>query len=227
MPKPKKRSALGALTKKRLTQLVRLFELDVPASRPKAELVDALASSKTASFRAILDELNRSELKDICQAHELDDSGKLKAKSAARILGEEPADAPAEPKAPKPEGKKTKTAKGARKAKKTKKSDTSDGKSGVLGFEAELFSMADQLWTNSGLQPSEYSTPVLALVFLKYADHKFAQTTKALEAEREGKRRRRGRQLSIDDYLARGVPYVPEEARFQTLLGSPTGGEEP
>jgi len=212
---PNKRSSLEVLTKKRLVQLARMFELGVPASHAKAEFVDALGSSEKASFAAILAELNRAELKDICRAHELDDSGKEKAVIAARILGTEPA---------------TKTSKGARKVKKTKtktkktkKSDNGNG--GVLGFEAELFEMADQLWTNSGLQPSEYSTPVLALVFLKYADHKFEQAKKTLEAEHAGRRRRRARQLSIDDYLARDVVYVPEEARFQTLLELPEGAD--
>ncbi len=48
-------------------------------------------------------------------------------------------------------------------------SGNGDGDGGVLGFESRLWGMADQLWTNSGLQPSEYSAPVLALIFLKYA----------------------------------------------------------
>ncbi|MCC6555971.1 MAG: hypothetical protein IT372_23670 [Polyangiaceae bacterium] len=41
-------------------------------------------------------------------------------------------------------------------------------------FEKRLWAAAEQLWTNSALQPSEYSTPVLAPLFLKYADHRFA-----------------------------------------------------
>ena len=93
MAKPTKRSALEALTKRSLSVLVHHFGLDIATSRPKADHVDALAGSKTASFAAILAELKRSDLKDICRAHELDDSGKEKAPIAARILGEEPAPA--------------------------------------------------------------------------------------------------------------------------------------
>lgn len=81
--------------------------------------------------------------------------------------------------------------------------------------EKRLWDAADQLWTNSGLQPSEYSTPVLALIFLKYADHKFAE----VEAELQGggtRRRKNGARKS--DYRAEGVLYVPEEARFARLL---------
>ena len=63
-----------------------------------------------------------------------------------------------------------------------------------------LWGAADELWTNSGLQPSEYSTPILALIFLKYADFKFAQVEEELQT---GTRRRR-KQPSKDDYLAQG-----------------------
>lgn len=88
-------------------------------------------------------------------------------------------------------------------------------------LETTLWNAADQLWTNSGLQPSEYSTPVLALIFLKYADSRFAEAEKNL-AEGGGRRRRR-RTVTKDDYLASGVLYVPEEARYQRLLELPEG----
>jgi type I restriction enzyme M protein len=84
MAKPTKRSALEVLTKKRLTRLALLFDLEVAPSRPKPEFIEAIASSKKASFAAVLAELNRAELKDICRAHELDDSGKDEAVIVAR-----------------------------------------------------------------------------------------------------------------------------------------------
>jgi type I restriction enzyme M protein len=40
-------------------------------------------------------------------------------------------------------------------------------------IENRLWAAADQLWANSPLKPSEYSAPVLGLIFLKYADYKF------------------------------------------------------
>ena len=43
------------------------------------------------------------------------------------------------------------------------------------GIENRLWSMADELRANSQLRASEYSTPVLGLIFLWYADHKFTQ----------------------------------------------------
>ncbi len=85
-------------------------------------------------------------------------------------------------------------------------------------FEKSLWAAADQLWTNSALQPSEYSTPVLALIFLKFADTRFAQVEKQLAP----KAKRRGG-VSKEDYHALGVPYVPEKARFKSLLVLPEG----
>ena len=45
-------------------------------------------------------------------------------------------------------------------------------------IEKRLWDAADELRANSKLKSSEYSVPVLGLIFLRYADHKF---TKAQE----------------------------------------------
>ena len=49
-------------------------------------------------------------------------------------------------------------------------------------IEKRLWAAADQLWANSSLKPSEFSTPVLGLIFLRYADHKFTTAEAALES---------------------------------------------
>jgi type I restriction-modification system DNA methylase subunit len=41
-------------------------------------------------------------------------------------------------------------------------------------IEKRLWASADELRANSKLKSSEYSVPVLGLIFLRYADHKFA-----------------------------------------------------
>jgi type I restriction enzyme M protein len=69
------------------------------------------------------------------------------------------------------------------------------------------------LWANTGLKPSEFSTPVLGLIFLRYADKCFTEqqarlTTKGL----------RPHELEPDDYQADGVLYLPDAARFSHLL---------
>lgn len=83
-------------------------------------------------------------------------------------------------------------------------------------FEARLWRAADQLRANSSLAASQYSTPVLGLIFLRYADVRFTQ----VERELEGKGSVR-RQIGKADYQARGVMYVPETARFSYLRQLP------
>lgn len=85
-------------------------------------------------------------------------------------------------------------------------------------IEARLWSAADELRANSKLKSSEYSVPVLGLIFLRYADHKFS----AAEAQLAGKSAGR-RQIGPADYQALGVLYLPEKARFTNLLQLPEG----
>ena len=44
-----------------------------------------------------------------------------------------------------------------------------------------LWSTADQLRANSNLKSHEYSSPVLGLIFLRYADHKFTHAQKEVK----------------------------------------------
>jgi type I restriction enzyme M protein len=47
-------------------------------------------------------------------------------------------------------------------------------------IERRLWDAADELRTNSKLKSAEYSVPVLGLIFLRYADHKFSLAEKDL-----------------------------------------------
>ena len=90
-------------------------------------------------------------------------------------------------------------------------------------IENRLWMMADELRANSRLRASEYSTPVLGLIFLRYADDKLTQAEKEeeiRETEATG-RRQRSEASRIAALQARGVFYVPENARFQYLLNLP------
>jgi hypothetical protein len=42
---------------------------------------------------------------------------------------------------------------------------------GLAELECRLWAAADQLWANSSLRPSEYSAPVLGLIFLRFPGH--------------------------------------------------------
>lgn len=51
-------------------------------------------------------------------------------------------------------------------------------------IEKRLWEAADELRANSKLKSSEYSTPVLGLIFLRYADHKFTIARQELEGKK-------------------------------------------
>lgn len=76
-----------------------------------------------------------------------------------------------------------------------------------------LWAAADQLWANTGLKPAEFSLPVLGLIFLKYADKQYAAAEKKLGPVGSGGRRK----VSKADYLAEGMIFLPEAARFPYL----------
>ena len=87
-------------------------------------------------------------------------------------------------------------------------------------LEKRLWSAADELRANSKLKSSEYSVPVLGLIFLRYADHKFAEAEAVLKSQGTGRRT-----IGKADYQARGVLFLPGPARFSTLLNLPEGAD--
>ena len=89
----------------------------------------------------------------------------------------------------------------------------------LTDIENRLWSAADELRANSRLKASEYSTPVLGLIFLRYADHKFTQAEQEISSEADPNSRRHP-DLRME-CQARGVLYLPEHSRFQYLLNLP------
>lgn len=86
--------------------------------------------------------------------------------------------------------------------------------------ENRLWAAADQLWANSPLKPSEYSGPVLGLIFLKYADYKFSHVSAEVEAKYKPSGRRSPSKI---DYQSRIGLFIPEKARFSYLKTLPEG----
>jgi type I restriction enzyme M protein len=88
-------------------------------------------------------------------------------------------------------------------------------------LEADLWRSADTLRANSDLKASEYSTPVLGLIFLKFADNKYRQYESAILTEYEElKGTRREKELSEIAIEKCGF-YLPDEARYEYLLNLP------
>ncbi|MBF0239888.1 MAG: N-6 DNA methylase [SAR324 cluster bacterium] len=88
-------------------------------------------------------------------------------------------------------------------------------------LEKTLWETADTLRANSDLKSSEYSTPVLGLIFLKFADNKYRSYEKDIQDEFEKlKGGRRERTLS-DIALEKCGFYLPDHARYEYLLSLP------
>ncbi len=90
----------------------------------------------------------------------------------------------------------------------------------IAEIEKRLWASADELRANSGLRASEYSAPVLGLIFLRFADHRFTLAEAELATQSTGRRK-----IGRADYHAQGVMYLPEQARFTTLLHLPEGAD--
>lgn len=93
-------------------------------------------------------------------------------------------------------------------------------KNHIVELEKRLWDVADELRANSDLKSSEYSSPVLGLIFLRYADYRFTKQEKIL-SDKSSSRRKIGK----TDYQAAGVMYLPDEARFSYLLNLPEGAD--
>lgn len=91
-------------------------------------------------------------------------------------------------------------------------------------LEKSLWDAADQFRANSGLKAQEYSGPILGLIFLRFAEVRFAALRAQLEAA--GASSRRGSR--VDDpvaYHAQNVLYLAPEARFEHLLTLPEAAD--
>jgi type I restriction enzyme M protein len=85
-------------------------------------------------------------------------------------------------------------------------------------LERRLWAAADELRANSTLSSSQYRDPVLGLIFLAFAEHRFEEVRPDLEARATARR-----PATADDYRAHGVLFVPDIARLSYLVNLPEG----
>ena len=91
-------------------------------------------------------------------------------------------------------------------------------------LEKRLWDAADQFRANSGLKAQEYSGPILGLIFLRFAEVRFAAQRAKLE--KAGASSRRGSRVDEPAaYHAEGVLYLAAEARFDYLLTLPEAAD--
>jgi len=79
-----------------------------------------------------------------------------------------------------------------------------------------LWAAADELRANSTLSASEARGPILGLIFLAYAEHRFEAVRPELEAKATTRK-----PVTPDDYTALSVLFVPPTARLSYLVDLP------
>lgn len=88
-------------------------------------------------------------------------------------------------------------------------------------LERDLWAAADKLRANSDLKASEYSTPVLGLIFLKFADNKYRQHEDTILAE-YSKLKGTRRERSLQDIAIEKCGFaLGPQARYDYLLNLP------
>lgn len=88
-------------------------------------------------------------------------------------------------------------------------------------LEDQLWSAADSLRANTDLKPNEYSTPVLGLIFLKFADNKYgAAEEEILKEFNELKGSRREKSI-VEIAIKHCGFYLPDNTRYNYLLELP------
>lgn len=91
-------------------------------------------------------------------------------------------------------------------------------------LEKRLWDAADQFRANSGLKAQEYSGPILGLIFLRFAEVRFAAQRAKLDSA--GASSRRGSRVDEPAaYHADNVLYLAPEARFDYLLTLPEASD--
>lgn len=88
-------------------------------------------------------------------------------------------------------------------------------------LEDDLWRSADTLRANSDLKSSEYSTPVLGLIFLKFADNKYRRHERAILDEYNRLKGTRREKPLPEIAIEKCGFYLPDHARYDYLLKLP------
>jgi len=218
MGKIQQRNALEVLNKQRLVELARGFELDVTASQPKDDFIEALSGSRRASYEKILDAMTMVDLKDICSAYDLNVSG-AKQVLIDRILGREDAPVIKPEKVRKDQPVKKRTA-SKQHMKKNKPQEKEEPKNGIVELTKELWQAAVTL--RGSIEPSDYKRYVLPIIFLRFLSLRYekrrAQLEKLIADPMSDYFQDKGALEDPDEYKAANTFIVPEKARWQHIV---------
>ena len=91
----------------------------------------------------------------------------------------------------------------------------------IKKLEKDLWAAADNLRANTDLKSTEYATPVLGLIFLKFADNNYRQAENSINEE-FNKLSDTRRQKSISEIAIEKCGfYLPDHSRYDYLLNLP------
>lgn len=90
-------------------------------------------------------------------------------------------------------------------------------------LEDRLWKAADQLRANSKLTATEYSFPVLGLIFLRHAYNRFRQIEAEILPTLPVHPQRGRRVLKAEDFQGRNALFLPAEAQWEYLADMPEG----
>lgn len=88
-------------------------------------------------------------------------------------------------------------------------------------LEDSLWEAADKLRVDSGLKASEYATPILGLIFLRFASIRYNRIKPEIEAVLKAQKGSRMQQTEVEIAIAKCGFYLPEEAQYEYLLNLP------
>jgi type I restriction enzyme M protein len=94
----------------------------------------------------------------------------------------------------------------------------------IAQVETSLWEAADQLRANSNLTATEYSMPVLGVIFLRHATNRYQFALQAIEVDQAAGTMPR-RPLVKADFIKRRALMLPNAARYETLLNLPAGAD--
>ena len=91
----------------------------------------------------------------------------------------------------------------------------------LSALESRLWAAADQLRANSKLTATEYSFPVLGIIFLRHAQSRFKLAKVEIEKSLPTHRVRGVRTIEKNDFLTAKAIFLPKESRWDYILDLP------
>ncbi|MDP1784660.1 MAG: class I SAM-dependent DNA methyltransferase, partial [Sulfuricurvum sp.] len=88
----------------------------------------------------------------------------------------------------------------------------------IKQLENDLWAAADNLRANTDLKSTEYATPVLGLIFLKFADNNYRRAEKAINEEFKKLLGTRREKPISEIAIEKCGFYLPDHARYDYLL---------